>query len=446
MPAPPCSSSCGSRASLHCTLTLCRNCCRFSPLPCSMPSHQSATKAQHSPVLPLPIDPAPAQPQQPSLPPAQQPVPNSVPNPPAAPAQPDPPAAVHPAQDNAVVAAAQLHAAILHLTQALSNHAAYLVNASSVQVNAPAVRAAPPPLPVQAPAHPPQPMLPPVLPPPPPAAVAAPVPPGVQHPAPPSHLDQYPPPLGGSDVNQLLAAVRNSDQVSPPSSHSSSSVININDSSLTSGGDISFTHIDANNQRSSSTRSPLDESEPLSAFSGLPPVLRAPNPSLSDKLPRTAKDFRLMLFDWLNNDTAYQSSVPSYRAMTEYCVQTVEYAETVGLSPAIQYHRAAVAATQRQPPLWNPLLHGAIYPQAYSQFIVPNMFKPSSVSTRHAKGDKPYTKSSGVKRTYNPTDSSPSTDDCELHPGKGHTNAACKTQAAQKKKTKRETSPSAGNQ
>lgn len=175
-----------------------------------------------------------------------------------------------------------------------------------------------------------------------------------------------------------------------------------------------------------------------SVFDSLPSALLPPRPSLEDKAPKTAKAFRDMVFDWLEHDPSFYSSIPTYKAVHAYCTKAAEYADLVGPAAALRYHYAAIEAARRRPPLFDPLRDGDTYALAYSMHIC-GPRPPPSGSSRLAKGVRPSGKVAGIKRASAP-DSSVTTGDCDIHPGKGHTNAQCNAQRPRGKKAKSDTS------
>jgi hypothetical protein len=144
---------------------------------------------------------------------------------------------------------------------------------------------------------------------------------------------------------------------------------------------------------------------------------------------------------------------PVSSALWKYATTTLSYVPMVGIHHTVAYHRAAVEAASRSPPLYDPLVHGEIAPHQYLLHIQPHIGKTgigrrSSKRARPSSGEPispPSSKqsTSGAQRTPGKRSRTSSqvsdADHCSLHPLGSHTNAQCKHQQGNQPGARRST-------
>jgi hypothetical protein len=256
-----------------------------------------------------------------------------------------------------------------------------------------------------------------------------------------SHLSAFPSPVGGVNATQLLNAARTSSEVSDHPQHSDSSV-GLTNSPISSGGGhvtvSSNNHVHLPVGYSSTSNSLL-----RTMFTGLPTVLRPPCPSETDKEPRSMDALSTLLWDWVHQDASLSADHHLYQAAIKYVNQTLEFGRLASASHAFAYHKEAVQATTRVPPLWDPLTGGEIYTLAYIRHIVPHVGRTTKRFTPAAKSGETANATSTGPNKKRSRPSPPAvvvpTEECWLHGV--HTNADCNWQQSRTKKAKKDASP-----
>jgi hypothetical protein len=179
--------------------------------------------------------------------------------------------------------------------------------------------------------------------------------------------------------------------------------------------------------------------------SGLaPPIAGQDGPTLEQLLSRNLKnwkpftsdaDFKEALDDWLDRmmqqlslggDTAF------LRATVSYITTTLGYLNDYGHKLVYKYHKAVMQAMRKVPPLYDPLINGPTYTQAYLE----NLHSASDTSARRSSQS---TSQRGRRRSA-PRRDTPSAkrkrseQPCETHPGSNHSNGECRSQQSAKQK------------
>ena len=173
-----------------------------------------------------------------------------------------------------------------------------------------------------------------------------------------------------------------------------------------------------------------------------PPIPGQEGPTLEQLLSRNLKnwkpftndaDFKEALGDWLDS-VMRQLAVGNgdsvaLRATVAYITTTLGYLNEYGHKLVYQYHKAVMQAVRKVPPLYDPLVNGPTYTQAYLEHLHSASAKRSShfSSTR---GRRPFAPSRDTSANKRPR----SEQSCDLHPGSDHTNADCRTQQASKRR------------
>lgn len=180
--------------------------------------------------------------------------------------------------------------------------------------------------------------------------------------------------------------------------------------------------------------------------SGLaPPIAGQDGPSLEQLLSRNLKswkpftsdaDFKEALRDWLDHVmrqlASGSSDHASLRATASYITTTLDYLNSFGHRLVYKYHKAVMQALRRVPPLYDPLVNGPTYTQAYVETFHPPSDasgKRSFSSTSNRGGNKQSTSSRGVGKR------SRADQQCATHPGSNHTNGECRSQQSTKRPT-----------
>jgi hypothetical protein len=262
--------------------------------------------------------------------------------------------------------------------------------------------------------------------------------------APASHLSAFPSPVGGVNASQLLNAARaSSSEVSAHPQYSDSSVGLTNSPISSGGGNVT---VSSNNHVHlpggySATSNPLLRT----MFTGLPTILRPPCPSETDKEPRSMDALSTLLWDWVHQDASLSADHRLYQAAIKYVNQTLEFGRLASASHAFAYHKEAVQATTRVPPLWDPLTGGEIYTLAYIRHIVPHVGRTAKRFNPPATAKSGETAASSTSTGQSKKRSRPSppavivpTEECWLHGV--HTNADCNWQQHRTKKAKKDAS------
>ena len=121
---------------------------------------------------------------------------------------------------------------------------------------------------------------------------------------------------------------------------------------------------------------------------GLRPVVHAE----SETAPRTQEALQAMLTAWIDSTLELLRGTPQYEpvssALWKYATTTLGYVPLVGIHHTVAYHRAAVEAASRSPPLYDPLVHGEIAPHQYLLHIQPHIGK-TGIGRRSSKRARP---------------------------------------------------------
>jgi hypothetical protein len=173
--------------------------------------------------------------------------------------------------------------------------------------------------------------------------------------------------------------------------------------------------------------------------SGLAPHIAGQDgPTLEQLLTRNLKnwkpfssdaDFKEALNDWLDHIMRQLalggSDHASLRATVSYINTTLGYLNSYGHRLVYKYHKAVMLAMRKVPPLYDPLVNGPTYTQAYVE-----TFHSATASRLTTMSQRNY-KQSGNRR--DPVKRNRSEQPCEAHPGSNHTNGECRSQQASKR-------------
>jgi hypothetical protein len=178
--------------------------------------------------------------------------------------------------------------------------------------------------------------------------------------------------------------------------------------------------------------------------SGLaPPIAGQDGPTLEQLLTRNLKswkpftnddDFKEALNDWLSHVTGQlalgSDNAAFLRATISYITMTLGYLSSYGHKLVYKYHKAVMQAMRKVPPLYDPLLHGPTYTQAYLE----NLYSASDSS---AKRSSQSTSQRNRRQTAAPRRDNAkrarSEQPCEIHPGSSHSNGECRSQQTSKR-------------
>jgi hypothetical protein len=245
-----------------------------------------------------------------------------------------------------------------------------------------------------------------------------------------THRSTYPAPLPGTNPTSLLnaAAAQSGSQVN---TYSHPSALNSSTFSACDNSPLNVHGVTVNIDNRSSPRGPAAV---RSGFEGLPFIVFPEAPSESTKEPKTISELEAVLRDWLHRIQGSRDDVPlaDFIAMQQYVDKTLEYARLTSPAAAMLYHKAAVAAAMRVPPLYAPLTQGPTYTLGYTEHIIPLLLRHSKADYPRKSG-KPGKRTRSAKEKTTPSPSTPLADQCTMHPWHAHTNADCLKQVGAKR-------------
>ena len=185
-------------------------------------------------------------------------------------------------------------------------------------------------------------------------------------PAPPSHLNAFPPPLGGVNVGAALDFLRRSEVRNIP--HSAVLQQNILSDGRVYMGDSALR-----------SQSPP---RPRSVFDNLPASVTPASPAKAKKAPTTVDELSEQLRSWVDNNTTLADDHALYKAWMAYVIDTVKHAHDAGVDRALQYHLLALKAAQRNPPRYDPARDGPTYTTAFFHHIQPELIARRQVARK----------------------------------------------------------------
>ena len=177
-----------------------------------------------------------------------------------------------------------------------------------------------------------------------------------------------------------------------------------------------------------------------------PPIPGQDGPTLEQLLSRNLKswkpftsdaDFKEALTDWLDHVTQQLAfgggDSAQLRATVSYITATLDYLSKYGHKVVYLYHKDVTRAMRKNPSLYDPLVNGPTYLQAFVMHLQSASFastaRPSRTSQsstgRGGRRQAPAARDNlagGAKRSR-------SDQQCDLHPSSSHTNGECKSQA-----------------
>jgi hypothetical protein len=190
----------------------------------------------------------------------------------------------------------------------------------------------------------------------------------------------------------------------------------------------------------------------FSFFDGLssglaPPIAGQEGPTLEQFLGRSLKnwkpftsdaDFKEALTDWLDRITQQLAdggdNSAALRAVVSYIMTTLGYVSEHGHQLVFKYHKAVMQAMRKSPPLYDPLINGPTYTQAFVEHLF------SSASSGAGRRSSQSSSRRGGRRQSNPSRDAQSAkrkaadQSCAVHHGANHTNGECKAQQSNKRR------------
>jgi len=162
----------------------------------------------------------------------------------------------------------------------------------------------------------------------------------------------------------------------------------------------------------------------------------------SERPYKTKAEFTEALTKWLNDQRKIVSSDMA-SAQTSYVMQTQQFMNDVGVDGAFKYHQACQKAASHSPPLYNPIIHGGRYTDAYIDHIQPILYHSSKASFA-----RPVSTQQRRKRIYksgsaSTTGAMSTIGSCRLHPHASHTDAQCHQQQGSRNRPRQATQPAA---
>jgi hypothetical protein len=153
----------------------------------------------------------------------------------------------------------------------------------------------------------------------------------------------------------------------------------------------------------------------------------------SDKPFKTKEEFQEALIKWLD-DQRGTAPLELQKAQTAYVIKTLSFIDDVGLEATFKYHQACLKASAHIPPLYNPMVHGGRYIEAYLEHVDPLRNFSSKVTPSRYNSPYRSKKKLGFRRDTSVSASATSSSDrtvvgtCRLHKYAQHTNAECHSQ------------------
>jgi hypothetical protein len=179
-----------------------------------------------------------------------------------------------------------------------------------------------------------------------------------------------------------------------------------------------------------------------SLFSALPPILRPVAIGERQPFVKTVADFSEALSWWTEHEPGLTTDHSFLTAAHRYKDHTLNWARTVGVKAALDYHLSAVNASVAKPqPRYNFVTDGSFHVASMVSYIQPvlslQLHQAASAKRsygRQSGGDKrPPTPAAGAAAAANNKRSRDADADCYLPNHEGHSNAECRTQATRKK-------------
>lgn len=224
--------------------------------------------------------------------------------------------------------------------------------------------------------------------------------------APASHLDTYPTPSGGTSARPPFGAALTG-EVSHQLIHNTASV---------SGNPSSTVHYHLDSRKPAtalhSTATTVDD-----LFAHVQQSIRPVDILLSDKPPASADAMEAALYAFLDSHSPLETDPVAREAIERYVRKTIQLLKLVDHRHVLAYHLECVSASAKR--RYSPLLHGEVYPLAYTVHITPNARGPSR--TQRDRPDR--------KRKAGPASADPS-GPCDYRGHSGHTVAECRSRNA----------------
>jgi hypothetical protein len=182
--------------------------------------------------------------------------------------------------------------------------------------------------------------------------------------APASHLDTYPTPSGGASARPPFGAALTG-EVSHQLIHNTASV---------SGNPSSTVHYHLDSKKPAtalhSTATTVDD-----LFAHVQQSIRPVDILLSDKPPASADAMEAALYAFLDSHSPLETNPVAREAIERYVRKTIQLLKLVDHRHVLAYHLECVSASAKR--RYCPLLHGEVYPLAYTVHITPNTRGPS---------------------------------------------------------------------
>jgi hypothetical protein len=149
------------------------------------------------------------------------------------------------------------------------------------------------------------------------------------------------------------------------------------------------------------------------------------------------EEMRSALADWKETVTATlakggaETDTTRLIRLLDYITQTREYVDRFGHRLTYDYHKRAIAASNKRPPLYDPITGSTYWPAYHEVLSAPG----SSSASRTSYVSQPR-QSSRKQKTVPPTKPakrSRAEGHCEVHPNSSHTNGDCNQQRQNKR-------------